>query len=389
MVILITGAFGFVGRNLSAYLARRGHEVWGLDLLRPRSGRDGEGEKCGNALMRECLNEGENAQHSSGKGAYARCFGWEELENIPWGEVDAVVHLAGKAHDTRNASDPQSYFEVNVGLTKKILESAIGSWQLAMGEGSYSRQDAKAQREEDSSIPGKKFIFFSSVKAVADRVEGVLTEEVAPDPKTPYGQSKLEAEEAVQSAMGNRQSAIKSYILRPCMIHGPGNKGNLNLLYGLAKKGLPWPLGAFENRRSFASVGNVCAVVEGLLKGDVEPGVYQVADDEVLSTNELVGLMAESLGRKAKVWKVPAAWVRALARIGDLLRLPLNSERLRKLTESYVASNAKIKTAMGLEKMPIRAREGMRMTLESFSRQGAKTQSEEIETTDRKRNDRK
>ena len=49
----------------------------------------------------------------------------------------------------------------------------------------------------------------------------------------------------------------KVYILRPCMIHGPGNKGNLNLLYGVVSKGMPWPLGAFENRRSFTSIGNL------------------------------------------------------------------------------------------------------------------------------------
>lgn len=55
------------------------------------------------------------------------------------------------------------------------------------------------------------------------------------------------------------------YILRPCMIHGPGNKGNLNLLYNVVKKGIPWPLGSFENRRSFTSIDNLCYVVEGLL----------------------------------------------------------------------------------------------------------------------------
>ncbi|MDX9867293.1 MAG: NAD-dependent epimerase/dehydratase family protein [Kiritimatiellia bacterium] len=367
MKVLITGAFGFVGTNLSAYLAAKGHEVWGVDLLRPRSGRDGDGEKCGNALMRECLNGGENAerstlnaQRSSEEGVYSRCFCWEELENIPWQDVDAVVHLAGKAHDTRNASDPQSYFDVNVELTKKVIEN-------------FSRKDAKAQR---------KFILFSSVKAVADRVEGVLTETAVPDPKTAYGQSKLEAEREVLKCEssevrelatandGNFRTSelqnFRTYILRPCMIHGPGNKGNLNLLYGVVKRGVPWPLGAFENRRSFASIGNVCAVVEGLLTRDVAPGVYQVADDEPIGTTELIGLMAEAAGRRARVWRVPAGLMRLLARIGGGLRLPLDSERLNKLTESYVVSNAKIKQALGWERMPVAAREGMRRTLREW-----------------------
>jgi nucleoside-diphosphate-sugar epimerase len=215
------------------------------------------------------------------------------------------------------------------------------------------------------------FILFSSVKAVADRVEGALTEDAAPAPQTPYGRSKLEAEGAVLSAVGSRQSALRYYILRPCMIHGPGNKGNLNLLFGLVRRGLPWPLGAFENRRSFASINNVCAAVEALLSGGAEPGVYQVADDEALSTNELVALMAESLGRRAHIWRIPARLVRAVARAGDLLRLPLTSERLKKLTESYVVSNERLKRALGWQVMPVRAREGMRKTLESFGGKGS------------------
>ena len=71
------------------------------------------------------------------------------------------------------------------------------------------------------------------------------------------------------------------YILRPCMIHGPGNKGNLNLLYQLVSKGLPWPLGGFQNQRSFLSVENLCFVIKELLENESIPsGVYQVADDE-------------------------------------------------------------------------------------------------------------
>lgn len=80
----------------------------------------------------------------------------------------------------------------------------------------------------------------------------------------------------------------KVYILRPCMIHGPGNKGNLNLLYGVVSKGMPWPLGAFENRRSFTSIGNLQEVIKGLLTKDAPSGIYHMGDDEALSTNELI-----------------------------------------------------------------------------------------------------
>ena len=404
MKILITGAFGFVGTNLSAYLAERGHELWALDVgggqsaIGSKNAQRSSGETGGASV---CLPE--NAECRSGKGAYARCFGWDELDVIPWGEVEAVVHLAGKAHDTRNTSDPQSYFDVNVGLTKRVLE-AWGRRTSHRGteitESSVCCSDEiESTRPHQSPLSllelcekkEKKFLFFSSVKAVADRVEGVLKEDAVPDPQTPYGQSKLEAEEVVrcslavgsrQSAVGNKQSAIggdsthalmnsrthelRYYILRPCMIHGPGNKGNLNLLHGVVRRGVPWPLGVFENRRSFASIGNVCAVVEGLLTGDVAAGVYQVADDDALSTNELIELMADTMGKRAHIWRLPKGLMRVLAWGGDVLHLPLNSERLQKLTESYVASNKKIKAALGWERMPVDAREGMRRTIMSF-----------------------
>ena len=380
MKVLITGAYGFVGTNLSAHLDGRGVEVWALDV------------------------EGTLTETQKPQSVYKKRFRWEELGKIQWDEVDAVIHLAGKAHDTRNASSPQSYFDINVGLTEKIVSSLVQYCESAL----VGKPEDKGQRTKvgigstnelmqcrTHALP--KFILFSSVKAVADRVEGALTEDAVPDPKTPYGQSKLEAEKVVRSSFvqycesalvseevdkgrrrdcgtgttteltNSRTNELFYYILRPCMIHGPGNKGNLNLLYGMVRRGIPWPLGGFENRRSFASIGNVCAVVDGLIKGDVPSGIYQVADDEALSTNELVGLMSDVMGRRARVWRIPAGLMRATARLGDVLHLPLNSERLKKLTESYIVSNNKLKAALGWKSMPVRAQDGLRFTFESFT----------------------
>jgi nucleoside-diphosphate-sugar epimerase len=315
MKILITGATGFVGTNLAAYLAPRGHELIVV-------------------------------QHAktvpSARGAF---FAWNQLDRIDWPAVDAVIHLAGKAHDTRTASDPQSYADVNVGLTRKIVDACIGPGGQAP----------------------KAFVLFSSVKAVADRVAGVLQEDAVPTPQTAYGKSKLEAERVVLAAFGSEHSATRAYILRPCMIHGPGNKGNLNLLYQFVQRGIPWPLGAFKNRRSFAAIGNVCASVEALLAARAPTGVYQVADDESLSTNDVVRLIAESIGREPRVCRVPTSLVRAVAMTGDLLGLPLNGERLKKLTESYVVSNEKLKQTLGWQRMPVEARDGLRQTLASFT----------------------
>ncbi len=273
-----------------------------------------------------------------------RIFGWDELGKVP--PVDAIVHLAGKAHDTKNRSEAQVYFDVNTGLTQKIFDYFLQS-------------DART------------FIFFSSVKAAADSVPGdVLTEDVVPSPVGPYGESKIRAEEYILkklSAVSDQLSAKRVYILRPCMIHGPGNKGNLNLLYSVVKKGIPWPLGAYENSRSFCSIGNISYVVEQLIvKENIESGIYHVGDDEPLSTNELIRLISESVGKKSHIWQLPKGFMNAAAAFGGALKLPLNKERLRKLTENYVVSNAKIKWALGIDKMPVSAKEGMIRTLQSF-----------------------
>ena len=266
-------------------------------------------------------------------------------------KFDAIIHLAGKAHDTKNQSASQVYFDINTGLTQKIFDFFLES-------------------------SAKKFIFFSSVKAAADSVVGdMLTEDVIPTPVGPYGESKIAAEEYILSKLRSEDGELKVamqrdkrvYILRPCMIHGPGNKGNLNLLYNVVKKGIPWPLGDFENKRSFTSIDNLCYVVEGLLTKDVASGIYHMGDDEALSTNELIALMCEVMGKEPHIWKMNRKMMEGCAGLGTLLHLPLNTERLRKLTENYVVSNEKIKLALGIDRMPVRAADGIMKTIRSFT----------------------
>ncbi len=276
---------------------------------------------------------------SSGFVGENRVYGWDVLSDLP--AVDVIIHLAGKAHDTTNTAEEKEYFEVNLNLTQKIFDYFLQS-------------------------KAKKFIFFSTVKAVADSVEGILNEETTPNPKTAYGKSKLAAEQYI-----NRQPIPDDklvYILRPCMIHGPGNKGNLNLLYSIVKKGIPWPLGAFQNLRSFTSVENLSYIVVKLIKEQIASGVYQIGDDEPISTNELINLIAKALDRKPKIWSMPKWIILSLTKIGDILKLPLNSERLKKLTESYIVSNQKIKQALQIKNLPISAKDGLLLTLRSFSK---------------------
>lgn len=137
----------------------------------------------------------------------------------------------------------------------------------------------------------------------------------------------------------------------------------------MVRKGIPWPLGAFENRRTFTSVENICFAVEGVLTKDVPSEIYNMGDDEALSTNELIEEICKSLGKKAHIWRLPKGLMNGVAKVGGWLHLPLNPERLRKLTENYISSNEKIKKALGVEKVPVDAREELKMTLESFSRE--------------------
>ncbi|RZJ79378.1 MAG: NAD-dependent epimerase/dehydratase family protein [Flavobacterium sp.] len=255
------------------------------------------------------------------------------------GHDDAIIHLAGKAHDLKKTSNPDEYYQVNYELTKKLYDA-------------FLKSDAK------------KFIFISSVKAAADQVENILLEVQEPNPQTDYGKSKLMAEQYIQSQPLPEGKSY--YILRPCMIHGPGNKGNLNLLYKFVQKGIPYPLAAFENKRSFLSIDNLCFVIEQLLKKDIKSGIYNIADDESLSTNQVVEILARSSNKKAKLWRIPSRLIKGMAQLGDLLKLPLNSERLQKLTESYVVSNAKIKAALAVE-LPTSAKDGLLKTAKSFN----------------------
>jgi len=255
-------------------------------------------------------------------------------------DANTIVHLAGKAHDLKNTSTPDEYYQVNTELNKKVFDAFLVS-------------------------EAQVFITLSSVKAVADEVESALTEEHIPKPITHYGKSKLLAEQYILSKEIPKGKRV--YILRPCMIHGPGNKGNLNLLFSIISKGLPWPLGAFDNKRSFCSIENLCFIIKELIeRGDIPSGVYNVADDEALSTNELIGLIAQSQNRNPKIWNISKRFINMIAKIGDQLHLPLNSERLQKLTESYIVSNAKIKHALGKE-LPISAKDGLLKTFKSFS----------------------
>lgn len=303
--ILISGITGFVGLNLKDYLSNN-YRLTGLSRIA--------------SVENNCLS-------------------YSQLNANEWNQFSAFVHLAGKAHDLKKTSEEKDYFEVNTELTKQLFQQFLAS-------------DCET------------FVYMSSVKAAADTVDGFLDENWVPNPVTAYGKSKLAAEKYLLEQ--KLPEGKRLYILRPCMIHGPNNKGNLNLLYSFVSKGVPYPFGKYENQRSFVSVENLCFVIKELLENkQIASGIYHIADDATLSTNELVSLIGDAIGKPAKILKLSKGIVGVLAKIGDVIPFPVNSERVEKLTENYCVSNQKIKKALQKE-LPLTAQEGIRKTIVSF-----------------------
>jgi len=300
--VIITGNKGFVGSNLSMYL--KGKKIIGVSR-RPKE------------------NE----------------VNYEQLNITLLNDTKAFLHLAGKAHDLKNTSEEQEYFNINTELTKRLFNLFL---------------------ESDCEV----FVYMSSVKAISDSLDVILKENKSPNPQTAYGKSKLAAESYILSKkvpMGKRV-----YILRPCMIYGPNNKGNLNLLYTLVSKRIPWVLGLYENKRSYCSIDNLSFTInELIINKKIPTGIYNVADDLPLSTNQVIDLISKSVNSNTLIWNISKILIKVAAKIGDTIPFPLNSERLKKLTESYVVSNEKIKKAIG-KPLPIKSKDGMLNTFKSF-----------------------
>ena len=301
---IITGNKGFVGSNLTCFLNKK--------------------EKCCKGVSRNPKNDE---------------ISYDALNAALLNQSKSFIHLAGKAHDLKKTSQDQEYFKVNTELTKRLFDQFL---------------------ESDCEV----FIYISSVKAAADEVVGILTEKVIPNPATAYGKSKLASEVYILSKEIPENKRV--YILRPSMIHGPNNKGNLNLLYSFISKGIPYPFGKYENKRSFVSVENLCFIINELINNDkIESGIYNIADDIPLSTINLIQVISEALGKPTRILKFPKFFVRFIAKVGDFLPLAINSERLLKLTENYEVSNLKIKNAIQ-KKLPLSSKEGIKKTIASF-----------------------
>ena len=298
MNIIILGASGFIGKNLTQKLS--------------------EGFKIINVSLRN-----EN---------------WRNQLN----GAEVLINLVGKAHDHKGTATESDFFHANLELTKQIFDS-------------FKKSDSKV------------LIHISSLAALEETESNkALVETDHTNPQSFYGKSKREAEKwLLEQDLPNNKKII---ILRPPMVHGPGDKGNLGLLYKLISKGIPYPLAAFNNKRSFISIDNFSYFIEEIINkhSDLDSGIYHIADDEAISTSSIIEIIKKIENKSVPNLSLPKPLVKLLAKVGDVIPFPLNTIRLKKMTSDLILSNQKIKSALGINQLPLTAEEGIIKTIKSF-----------------------
>jgi nucleoside-diphosphate-sugar epimerase len=254
-------------------------------------------------------------------------------------DCDVIIHLAGIAHDIKGKYNYNDYYAVNYELTRRLYDLFLQS-------------------------NCKTFIFFSTIKAVTDKSSDFITEETSPNPTSDYGKTKLLAEQYI---INNPPPPNKKYfIIRPSMIHGEFNKGNLNLLYKFVRARLPWPFGLFKNQRSFCSIDNLTFIINELIMNSrIQTGVYNIADSDSISTNELYEIICDTLHYKGNILNVPIIIIKSIATFGSILNLPFSNNKLQKLTETLLVDNSKIINSIN-KKLPVDIRDGLKKTISSF-----------------------
>ena len=294
MRIAVTGAGGFVGRALCRALATGGHTV--IACIRSDEGPEGADEvrRITDITERDSLCE-----------AFAG--------------VDAVVHLAGRAHVMADgAIDPLAeYRHVNVEGTRAVAEAAA-----------------------DAGV--RRVVFVSSVKVNGEGAEGAPYRETdQPAPEDAYGITKHEAERALFDIAQKR--GFEAVCLRPPLVYGPGVRANFAALMKLCDSGLPLPFGAItQNRRSLIYVDNLTsAIMAALLHEKAAGQIFLVRDNDDFSTAGLIRALRQALGRPARLIPIPSCFLNLL------LRLAGRGAMAKRLLGSLTVDDGTIRAALG------------------------------------------
>lgn len=240
---------------------------------------------------------------------------------------DAVIHLAGKAHQMEPIAD-SIYFDINYELTRQLADKA-----------------------KESGV--KQFVYISSVKVYGDNIQETLNESSVCIPTDAYGASKLQAEKYLQSIETND---FKIAIVRPPLVYGPEVKGNMIRLLQLANRKLPLPMGRINNARSMVFVDNLIELINTIIDKEAS-GVFIAGDREPLSTSELIGLIRKNLGNKNGLISIPTAIRKLIKQIKPALYI--------RLFGSFVVDNS-ITNAKLHFAPPYLTEEGIRQMVEWF-----------------------
>jgi nucleoside-diphosphate-sugar epimerase len=266
MKILVTGANGFVGSQLSETLAKSGHEV----------------RNTARSL----------ASNSSTTRELITCDleSVDNLDHLTTG-CDAIVHLAGRAHvmSDNPATSESLYVSANVDVTRKLAQSAARTGV-------------------------KRMILMSSVKVNGESttINTPFTAQDIPNPQDPYGRSKTQAEQALWEITST--SDLEGVVIRPPLVYGPGVRANFASLIGIVGRGLPLPLGSIQNKRSFVSLDNLVDLIATTLQSQNAAGnTFLVSDGHDLSTPELVRSIASALDQSPKLFPFPSALLKLAA----------------------------------------------------------------------------
>ncbi len=293
MNILITGHTGFIGRHLTPALIAKNHAITGIsrhiDL----------------ALANPQLQQIQISSIEQYTDWHQALIG-----------VDTIIHLAARAHILEDSvEDPAAeFFRVNTQGTINLVKAAI-------------------QAEV------KHFIFISSIGAVTTLSQNILTETATCQPDTPYGTSKLAAETALIELCQN--TPMSWTIVRPTLVYGPGNPGNMQRLLKLVNSHLPLPLGSIDNQRSFLYIENLIdAIITCLDHPNAKNQIFLLSDGQNISTPTLIRHLAYFLNTRSILLPIPVSVLRLLGKITG------KSSALDRLLESLVVSTDKITTTL-------------------------------------------
>jgi nucleoside-diphosphate-sugar epimerase len=249
------------------------------------------------------------------------------VEAINYKNIDAIVHLAGKAHEMAEI-DPKIYFDINRDLTLSLAKKA-------------------------KSEGVKQFIFISTVKVYGDSQVTKLDENSPCQPSDPYGQSKFEAEEALKK-LETKDFIIT--IIRPPLVYGKGVKGNLQRLIALVQKMPVLPFENIQNQRSMVNVLNLIALIVFTLKNQ-SSGTFIAGDRKAHSTTELVKLIDKHLNTKKTFLAIPKPII-------TILKI-LKPELTNRLFGSYIIDNTNTNQKLGFSP-PFSFDEGIKVMVEDF-----------------------